>query len=101
MAGAGPPDGLDALLAHVTDVHFGRDEPGTIEALLAALNEIRPQLVVVGGDLTQRARAGQFRRARAFLDALEAPWLAVPETTTSRSTTSSAGSCSRQDASTG
>ena len=35
-------------------------------------------MVVVGGDLTQRARAAQFRRARAFLDALPAPWLAVP-----------------------
>jgi 3',5'-cyclic AMP phosphodiesterase CpdA len=34
--------------------------------------------VIAGGDLTQRARAAQFRAARAFLDALPAPWLAVP-----------------------
>lgn len=65
-------------LVHVTDIHFGRDAPGTTDALLRALQDIQPQLVVVGGDLTQRARAAQFRRARAFLDALPAPWLAVP-----------------------
>ncbi len=77
MAGAGRPDGL-VVLAHVTDPHFGRDAPGTIDALLAALRTIQPQVVVVGGDLTQRARAAQFHRARTFLDALPAPWLAVP-----------------------
>jgi 3',5'-cyclic AMP phosphodiesterase CpdA len=33
---------------------------------------------VASGDLTQRARAVQFREARAFLDSLPAPWLAVP-----------------------
>lgn len=78
MAVAGPPDGFSVCLAHVTDVHFGRDAPGTIDALLRALRDVQPQVVVVGGDLTQRARAAQFRRARAFLDALPAPWLAVP-----------------------
>lgn len=82
MAGAGPPDGVAAprevVLAHVTDLHFGRDDPGTVEPLIAALNAIAPQVVVVGGDLTHRSRAGQFRRSRAFLDGLDAPWLAVP-----------------------
>lgn len=39
---------------------------------------IGPDLVVAGGDLTQRARPAQFRAARAFLDSLPAPWLAVP-----------------------
>jgi 3',5'-cyclic AMP phosphodiesterase CpdA len=34
--------------------------------------------VIAGGDLTQRARPHQFREARAFLDSLPAPWLAVP-----------------------
>ncbi len=34
--------------------------------------------MIAGGDLTQRARPRQFREARAFLDSLPAPWLAVP-----------------------
>lgn len=45
---------------------------------LAAVEAVGPDLVVVSGDLTQRARRSQFTAARAFLDALPAPWLAVP-----------------------
>ncbi len=40
--------------------------------------ELRPDLIVVSGDLTQRARASQFREARAFLDMLPTPQLIVP-----------------------
>jgi 3',5'-cyclic AMP phosphodiesterase CpdA len=40
--------------------------------------ERRPQLVVVSGDLTQRARPEQFRAARDFIARLPAPVLAVP-----------------------
>jgi 3',5'-cyclic AMP phosphodiesterase CpdA len=47
-------------------------------ALRAAIADIAPDLVIAGGDLTHRARASQFREACAFLDALPAPWLAVP-----------------------
>ena len=38
----------------------------------------RPDLVVLSGDITQRARSAQFRAARAFVDRLEAPVLAIP-----------------------
>jgi 3',5'-cyclic AMP phosphodiesterase CpdA len=38
----------------------------------------RPSLVVVSGDLTQRAKPEQFRAARAFVERLPAPFLAVP-----------------------
>jgi 3',5'-cyclic AMP phosphodiesterase CpdA len=65
-------------LAHLSDLHFGRSRPELLEPLLVAVNAARPDLVVVSGDLTQRARKGQFRAARAFLDRLAAPWLAVP-----------------------
>ena len=34
--------------------------------------------MIVSGDLTQRARERQFKRARRWLDGLPAPWLAVP-----------------------
>jgi 3',5'-cyclic AMP phosphodiesterase CpdA len=67
-----------STLAHIPDTHFGRHDPGAIEALRLAIEAIGPDLVIAGGDLTHRARAAQFREARAFLDALPAPWLAVP-----------------------
>lgn len=37
-----------------------------------------PDLVVISGDLTQRARARQFREAREFVERIPAPTIAVP-----------------------
>ena len=65
-------------ILHVSDLHFGRDRPELLRPLIDAINELAPDLVAVSGDFTQRARLGQFRAARAFLDHLEPPWLAVP-----------------------
>jgi 3',5'-cyclic AMP phosphodiesterase CpdA len=66
------------LVAHLSDLHFGRADPVVVAALVADLRHRRPDLIVVSGDLTQRARAGQFAQARHFLDQLPAPVLAVP-----------------------
>jgi 3',5'-cyclic AMP phosphodiesterase CpdA len=65
-------------LAHITDLHFGAEDPAVVAALAAELNADPPDLVAVSGDLTQGARLREFRAARAFLDSLSAPWLAVP-----------------------
>lgn len=68
-------------LAHLSDVHFGRHDPAAVAAVLDDLDTARPDLVVVSGDFTQRARRSQFREARAFLQDIEAlglKWLAVP-----------------------
>ena len=66
------------VLAHLSDLHFGRSDPRLVSALVSVLRDLRPDLIVISGDLTQRARPAQFREARAFLDALAAPVLAVP-----------------------
>jgi len=65
-------------IAHVSDLHFGREDPRVVEAVLEDLADSRPHLVVVSGDLTQRARTREFQAARAFLDRLPAPALVVP-----------------------
>jgi 3',5'-cyclic AMP phosphodiesterase CpdA len=65
-------------LIHLSDLHFGRDRPELMRPLIARVRALAPDLVVISGDLTQRARASQFRAARAFLAALEAPVLSVP-----------------------
>jgi 3',5'-cyclic AMP phosphodiesterase CpdA len=65
-------------IAHVSDLHFGREDPRVVEAVLEDLAAAAPHVVVVSGDLTQRARAREFRAARAFLDRLPAPALVVP-----------------------
>jgi 3',5'-cyclic AMP phosphodiesterase CpdA len=66
------------VVAHLSDLHFGRVERAALEPLRRRLAELAPDLVVVSGDLTQRARARQFREARAFLDTLPRPQVVVP-----------------------
>lgn len=65
-------------LVHLSDLHYGKDRAELEAPLLEAVRRIDPDLVVVSGDFTQRARVRQFDRARAFLDRLCCPWLAVP-----------------------
>lgn len=65
-------------LLHLSDLHFGRLNPATLEPLRASAAKLAPDLVVVSGDLTQRARAWQFREARDYLATLPKPQLVVP-----------------------
>jgi len=70
-----------ARIAHLSDLHFGAHDPLVVEALVAALAKLAPDLVVISGDLTQRARREQFRAADAFLRRIEArgcPIVLVP-----------------------
>jgi 3',5'-cyclic AMP phosphodiesterase CpdA len=66
------------LLAHISDLHFGAEDPVVAAGLLRDLAALQPHLVAISGDLTQRARAGQFRAARAYLDRIDAPQVIVP-----------------------
>lgn len=70
-----------ARIAHLSDLHFGAHDPRIASAALAWLEERRPDLVIVSGDFTQRARVVQFREASAWLNGIRAaglPVLAVP-----------------------
>lgn len=66
------------IIAHLSDLHFGRTDNRVVNALLTDLHRHRPDLVIVSGDLTQRARSHQFAEARAFLSHVPAPALVVP-----------------------
>ena len=65
-------------VAHISDLHFGRVNCAILPALTAAINAVRPDVVAVSGDLTQRARSGEFAAARDFLDTLPEPQIVVP-----------------------
>ena len=65
-------------LAHISDLHFGAESPSVVEGLLEDLATVEPSLVVVSGDLTQRARRSEFVAARLFLDRIRVPKLVVP-----------------------
>ena len=53
---------------HVSDLHFGQPcDPDLIEAIESHVQDGQYEVVAVSGDLSQRARAGEFQRAKAFL----------------------------------
>ncbi|HXH53472.1 MAG TPA: metallophosphoesterase [Sphingomicrobium sp.] len=66
-----------ARLIHLSDLHFGAHEPELVEAVEARVTEEKPDLVVVSGDFTQRARTSQFEEACAFLGRLRDSGLEV------------------------
>lgn len=65
-------------LVHLSDLHFGCVDDALIEPLTARVKQLQPDLIVVSGDLTQRARSTQFVEARRFLDTLPLPQIVVP-----------------------
>lgn len=65
-------------LVHLSDLHFGRVDPELLEPLRALVHKVAPDVVVVSGDLTQRAKSEEFEEARAFLDTLPGPQIVVP-----------------------
>lgn len=65
-------------LVHLSDLHFGRIDYTLLEPVIATVAQLKPDAVVVSGDLTQRARSHQFKEARAFLDKLPSPQIIVP-----------------------
>lgn len=65
-------------IAHLSDLHFGRHDETAAELLLADLSRTQPDVVVITGDLTQRARHRQFAAASAFLEKMPRPVIVIP-----------------------
>jgi 3',5'-cyclic AMP phosphodiesterase CpdA len=65
-------------VVHLSDVHFGRTDDAVVAAIVPLVNSLSPDVVVVSGDLTQRAKPDEFRAARRFLDELPKPQIVVP-----------------------
>lgn len=65
-------------IVHLSDLHFGRVDEALLPALVETIHAARPDVVVVSGDLTQRARRREFAAARDFLATLPFPQIVVP-----------------------
>jgi 3',5'-cyclic AMP phosphodiesterase CpdA len=65
-------------LVHLSDLHFGRVDETLLQPLQRLVTRLAPDVLVVSGDLTQRAKSEQFIAARAFLDTLPGPQIVVP-----------------------
>ena len=57
-------------LVHLSDLHFGAHDEILVDAVEQQVAVLEPDLVVISGDFTQRARTEQFEDACRFLDRL-------------------------------
>jgi 3',5'-cyclic AMP phosphodiesterase CpdA len=70
---------VSASILHLSDLHVGtRDDPQVEDALVRLVAELRPDLVVASGDLTNRGRRREHEEAHRLLTSLPSPVLAVP-----------------------
>lgn len=67
-----------STIAQISDTHFGTERPEVVTALGELLISMRPELVILSGDVTQRARRSQFDAARRFIDSYDRPTLVIP-----------------------
>ncbi|MFT0545927.1 metallophosphoesterase family protein [Allopusillimonas ginsengisoli] len=58
------------LALHISDTHFGTERPKVVSALERLTHVQAPDVVILSGDITQRARTAQFAAAKSFLDRL-------------------------------
>lgn len=66
-------------ILQISDPHFGTEQAPVVEALVSLVAEVAPDLIVLSGDITQRARSSEFAAAAAFVTRLAAPRvLAIP-----------------------
>lgn len=67
-----------ACIAHISDLHFGYNDPVLVNELREVLWQIDPDVLAVSGDLVEHATVPEFKLARAFLESLPTPQIVVP-----------------------
>ncbi|MEI7888765.1 MAG: metallophosphoesterase [Actinomycetes bacterium] len=63
---------------HITDLHSGRHDRLAAEELLLDIAAADADIVLIGGDFTQRSRRSEWQLAAGWLDRIETPWIATP-----------------------
>lgn len=65
-------------IVHISDVHVGDSPWSRLETAAGAINALRPDVVVLSGDLTQAGRRREFAEAARFLALIESPVVGTP-----------------------
>lgn len=63
---------------HLSDLHFGTEIPQIVDAVIDEYNKITPDIIIVSGDLTQRATKAQYKRVTQFLNQFKTKIICVP-----------------------
>jgi 3',5'-cyclic AMP phosphodiesterase CpdA len=67
------------ILVQISDLHFGTEIPAVVDALVEDIHTVKPNMIVVSGDVTQRSRADEFQRATEMLRNFSGiPVIAIP-----------------------
>jgi 3',5'-cyclic AMP phosphodiesterase CpdA len=56
-----------STIVQISDTHFGTEQAPIVEAVIALVHQLRPNVVILSGDITQRARSEQFQAAHRFM----------------------------------
>jgi 3',5'-cyclic AMP phosphodiesterase CpdA len=65
-------------LLHLSDIHFGAEDREALIAVEQFAAHVKPDAIIVAGDITQRGRRSEFEAARKWFDSLGAPIIAAP-----------------------
>lgn len=65
-------------IVHISDVHVGDADKATLDQAQRAISSLKPDLVVLSGDVTQSGRRSEFAGAAEFLATMPAPVVAAP-----------------------
>lgn len=70
--------GEQTRIFHVSDVHFGVEDPKALDWFAGSVAQERPDAIICTGDLTQRATHAQYRTAADWFASLETPIMLQP-----------------------
>lgn len=65
-------------ILHLSDPHFGAASAAAAEAFLRQAGSFAPDLTVLSGDLSMRARRSELNEAKRFVERLPRPLLVIP-----------------------
>lgn len=65
-------------IIHISDVHVGDADQATLDGARQAITTLKPDLIVLSGDVTQSGRRREFADAAKFLATMPAPIVAAP-----------------------
>jgi len=65
-------------IVHISDVHVGDADKSLLDGATRAIAALKPDLIVLSGDLTQSGRRREYAQAAEFLARMPAPIVAAP-----------------------